>query len=431
MALEQVVETGGIFSMAIDILNPYDVAVSQFDDAAERLGLSQAMRAILRKPKRELIVNFPVRMDNGDVEMFTGYRVQHNINRGPAKGGIRFSPEVSLDEVRALAMWMTWKCAVVGIPFGGAKGGVICDPHKLSRGELERLSRRYATEISILIGPNSDIPAPDMNTNPQVMGWMMDTFSMHQGYSVPAVVTGKPLAIGGSEGRLEATARGIQYVTREAMVDHSMKPEECTVVVQGFGNVGSISARLLHELGCTVIALSDISGGVYNPDGIEVHHALRYSKEHGSLKGLPNTEHITNAELLTLPCDVLVPAALENQLTGRNAPQVKARLIIEAANGPTTPEADRIFNDRGIVVVPDILANAVGLTVSYFEWVQDLQRFFWAEHEINDRLETIMTRSYRAVRQKSLEQETNLRMGAYLLAVARVAEATEIRGVYP
>ncbi len=395
--------------MAIDILNPYEMAVAQFDEAADRLGLSQAMRAILRKPKRELIVNFPVRMDNGDVEMFTGYRVQHNINRGPAKGGIRFSPEVSLDEVRALAMWM----------------------HTLSRAELERLSRRYATEISILIGPNSDIPAPDMNTNPQIMAWMMDTFSMHQGYSVPAVITGKPLAIGGSEGRLEATARGIQYVTREAMLDHSMKPEECTVVVQGFGNVGSISARLLHELGCTVIALSDISGGVYNPDGIEVHHALRYSKEHGSLKGLPNTEHITNAELLTLPCDVLVPAALENQLTGRNATQVKARLIIEAANGPTTPEADRIFNDRGIVVVPDILANAGGVTVSYFEWVQDLQRFFWAEHEINDRLETIMTRAYRAVREKALQQETNLRMGAYLLAVARVAEATEIRGVYP
>ncbi len=417
--------------MAIDILNPYEMAVAQFDEAADRLGLSQAMRAILRKPKRELIVNFPVRMDNGDVEMFTGYRVQHNINRGPAKGGIRFSPEVSLDEVRALAMWMTWKCAVVGIPFGGAKGGVLCDPHTLSRAELERLSRRYATEISILIGPNSDIPAPDMNTNPQIMAWMMDTFSMHQGYSVPAVITGKPLAIGGSEGRLEATARGIQYVTREAMLDNSMKPEECTVVVQGFGNVGSISARLLHELGCTVIALSDISGGVYNPDGIDVHHALRYSKEHGSLKGLPNTEHVTNSELLTLPCDVLVPAALENQLTGRNATQVKARLIIEAANGPTTPEADRILNNRGIVVVPDILANAGGVTVSYFEWVQDLQRFFWAEHEINDRLETIMTRAYRAVHEKALQQETNLRMGAYLLAVARVAEATEIRGVYP
>jgi glutamate dehydrogenase (NAD(P)+) len=417
--------------MVIDVVSPYTVAVAQFDEAAERLGLSQALRAILRMPKRELIVNFPVRMDNGDVEMFTGYRVQHNINRGPAKGGIRFSPEVSLDEVRALAMWMTWKCAVVGIPFGGAKGGVICDPHKLSRAELERLSRRYATEISILIGPNSDIPAPDMNTNPQIMGWMMDTFSMHQGYSVPAVITGKPLAIGGSEGRLEATARGVQVVTREAMRDLGMRPEDCTVVVQGFGNVGSISARLLHEMGCRIVGLSDINGGVYNANGIDVHRALRYSKEHGTLKGMPETEPVTNVELLELPCDVLVPAALENQLTGRNASRVKARLVIEAANGPTTPDADRILNDRGITVVPDILANAGGVTVSYFEWVQDLQRFFWAENEINLRLEAIMERSYRAVRLKALEQETNLRMGAYLLAVARVAEATEIRGVYP
>jgi glutamate dehydrogenase (NAD(P)+) len=419
------------FDVAIDMISPYEVAVSQFDDAADRLGLSQALRAILRKPKRELIVNFPVRMDNGDVEMFTGYRVQHNINRGPAKGGIRFSPEVSLDEVRALAMWMTWKCAVVNIPFGGAKGGVICDPHQLSRTELERLSRRYATEISILIGPNSDIPAPDMNTNPQIMAWMMDTFSMHQGYSVPAVITGKPLAIGGSEGRLEATARGVQFVTRNAMLDLEMNPDECSVVVQGFGNVGSITARLLHELGCKVVALSDISGGVYNPHGIDVHHALHYSKEHGNLKGLHNTEPVTNAELLTLPCDVLVPAALENQLTRKNATQVKARLIIEAANGPTTPEADHILNDKGVTIVPDILANAGGVTVSYFEWVQDLQRFFWAEHEINDRLESIMTRAYQATRQKALQTETNLRMGAYLLAVTRVAEATEIRGVYP
>jgi glutamate dehydrogenase (NAD(P)+) len=417
--------------MAIEVLNPYHVAIAQFDEAAERLGLSQPLRAILRKPKRELIVNFPVRLDNGDVEMFTGYRVQHNINRGPAKGGIRFSPEVSLDEVRALAMWMTWKCAVVGIPFGGAKGGVICDPHKLSNSELERLSRRYATEISILIGPNSDIPAPDMNTNPQIMAWMMDTFSMHSGYSVPAVITGKPLAIGGSEGRLEATARGVQVVTREAMLKLGMQPGESSVVIQGFGNVGSISARLLHELGCKVVGLSDINGGVYNADGINVPRALRYSREHGTLKGLPDTEAVTNAELLELPCDVLVPAALENQLTGKNASRVKARLIVEAANGPTTPDADRIFDDRGITVVPDIMANAGGVTVSYFEWVQDLQRFFWAEDEINHRLESIMMRAYHAMQNKADEQGTNLRMGAYLLAVARVAEATEIRGVYP
>src|SRR5579859_6753616 len=417
--------------MAIEILNPYEVAVAQFDEAADRLGLSQAMRAILRKPKRELIVNFPVRKDNGDVEMFTGYRVQHNINRGPAKGGIRFSPEVSLDEVRALAMWMTWKCAVVGIPFGGAKGGVICDPHKLSRAELERLSRRYATEISILIGPNSDIPAPDMNTNPQIMAWMMDTFSMHQGYSVPAVITGKPLAIGGSEGRLEATALGVKVVTREALRMLNMRPERCSVVVQGFGNVGSITARLLHDLGCKIVALSDIKGGVYNANGIDVHAALRFSKEHGNLGGLPGTEVVTNADLLELPCDILVPAALENQITERNATRIQAKLIIEAANGPTTPEADRILNDRGVTIVPDILANAGGVTVSYFEWVQDLQRFFWAEDEINHRLESIMIRSFEATRRKAEEQNTNLRMGAYLLAVARVAEATEIRGVYP
>ena len=417
--------------MAIEVMSPYAVAVEQFDEAADRLGLSQAMRAILRKPKRELIVNFPVRMDNGDVEMFTGYRVQHNINRGPAKGGIRFSPEVSLDEVRALAMWMTWKCAVVNIPFGGAKGGVLCDPHLMSSSELERLARRYATEISILIGPNSDIPAPDMNTNPQVMAWMMDTFSMHQGYSVPAVITGKPLAIGGSEGRLEATARGVQVVTREALALLNMRPDKCAVVIQGFGNVGSISARLLAELGCKIVGLSDIKGGVYNPAGIDVAQAMRYSKEHGNLAGMPNTEAVTNAELLELPCEVLVPAALENQLTERNASRIKARLIIEAANGPTTPEADRILNDRGVTIVPDILANAGGVTVSYFEWVQDLQRFFWAENEINNRLETIMMRSFHAVQQKAKEQQVNLRMGAYLLAVARVAEATEIRGVYP
>ncbi len=417
--------------MVANDVNLYDVAVSQFNDAAERLGLSQPMRAILSKPKRELVVNFPVRMDNGNVEMFTGYRVQHNINRGPAKGGIRFSPLVSLDEVRALAMWMTWKCAVVGIPFGGAKGGVICDPRKMSRVELERMTRRYATEISILMGPNSDIPAPDMNTNPQVMAWIMDTYSMHQGYSVPAVITGKPLSIGGSEGRLEATARGVQVITREAMRDYDMVPEDCSVVIQGFGNVGSITARLLHEMGCKVVALSDINGGVYNPKGINIPRALRYSKEHGTLLELPDTEPVSNEDLLELPCDILIPAALENQLTIKNAARIKARLIVEAANGPTTPEAEHILYDRGIIIVPDVLANAGGVTVSYFEWVQDLQRFFWAEQEINHRLEAIMVRAYQAVQNKSHEQDTNLRLGAYLLAVARVAEATELRGVYP
>jgi len=419
------------FIMVVDVISPYTVAVAQFDDAAERLGLSRSMRNVLRAPKRELIVNFPVRLDNGDVQMFTGYRVQHNINRGPAKGGIRFSPEVSLDEVRALAMWMTWKCAVVDIPFGGAKGGVICDPHQMSRGELERMSRRYATEISILMGPNSDIPAPDMNTNPQVMAWMMDTYSMHQGYSVPAAITGKPLAIGGSEGRLDATARGVQVVTLEAMRYLDMSPEKCSVVIQGFGNVGGITARLLHETGCKIVGLSDISGGVYNPQGIDVPTAMRFSREHGSLRGMPGTEAVTNRELLELPCDVLIPAALENQLTKDNADRVQARLIVEAANGPTTTEADRILNANGVLIVPDILANAGGVTVSYFEWVQDLQHFFWSEKEINQRLESIMTRSFNAVLEKSTNQETNLRMGAYLLAVSRVAEATELRGIYP
>jgi glutamate dehydrogenase (NAD(P)+) len=370
-------------------------------------------------------------MDNGEIEMFTGYRVQHNITRGPAKGGIRFSPHVSLDEVRALAMWMTWKCAIVNIPFGGAKGGVICNPQKMSRSELERLTRRYASEISILIGPDSDIPAPDMNTNPQVMAWIMDTYSMHKGYSIPGVITGKPLAIGGSEGRLEATARGVQFVTQAAMRDLDMVPEHCSVVVQGFGNVGSITARLLQSIGCKIVGLSDIAGGVYNPRGIDVPLALRYSQEHGSLLGLPNTETVTNQQLLELPCDILIPAALENQLTRENAARVRASLIVEGANGPTTPEADHILLDRGITVVPDILANAGGVTVSYFEWVQNLQHFFWTEQEINQRLEGIMNRSYDAVRLKAHEKNTNLRMGAYLLAVARVAEANQARGIYP
>src|SRR3989442_889030 len=417
--------------MAIDlVINPYDIAVAQFDEAADRLNLSQGMRALLRKPKRELIINFPVHMDNGDMKMFTGYRVQHNIARGPAKGGIRFSPDVSLDEMRALAMWMTWKWPVVGIPFGGAKGGVICDPHRLSCSQLERMTRRYTTEIAHLIGPNSDIPAPDMNTNPQVMGWMMDTYAARQGYTVPAVVTGKPLAVGGSEGRLEATARGIQVVTREALLDLGMQLDRCSVVVQGFGNVGSITARLLSNLGCTIVGVSDVQGGLYHPNGINMHMALHYFGEHGCLTGMPGTETVTNSELLELPCDVLVPAALENQITNRNAARIKARLIIEAANGPTTPEADCILNDRGVTIMPDILANAGGGTVSYFEWVQGLQHFFWTEQEITSRLEDIMRRSYQAVREKSRAQQTNLRMGAYLLAVARVAEAMEMRGKY-
>jgi glutamate dehydrogenase (NAD(P)+) len=405
--------------------------MGQFDEAADRLGLSHATRALLRTPQRELTVNFPVRMDNGEIKIFTGYRVQHNTTRGPAKGGIRFSPHISLDEVRALAMWMTWKCAVVDIPFGGAKGGIICDPAAMSRAEVERMTRRYTDEISILIGPQSDIPAPDMNTNPQVMAWMMDTYSRLQGYAVPAVVTGKPLALGGSKGRLEATARGVQVVTRETLLDLDMQPQRCCVVVQGFGNVGSMTAQLLSELGCTIVGLSDIEGGIYNPRGIDVPLARAHYMKHGSLSTIPDTETVTNEELLELPCDVLVPAALENQLTISNASRIKAHLVVEAANGPTTPEAERILTDRGIVIVPDILANAGGVTVSYFEWIQNLQHIFWSEQEINRRLEEMMQKAYRLVCAKASEQETNLRMGAYLLALARVSEAVEIRGTYP
>lgn len=414
-----------------EVLNPYAQAIAQFDVAAERLNLSQELRAILRTPKRELTVNFPVRMDDGRVEMFTGYRVQHNINRGPAKGGIRFDANVSLDEVRALAMWMTWKCAVVNIPFGGAKGGVIVDPRTLSRSELERLTRRYATEIATVIGPESDIPAPDVNTNPQVMAWIMDTYSMHHGYSIPAVVTGKPLSVGGSEGRMEATGRGVYVVTREACKALNMRLEGASVIVQGFGNVGSVTARLLHEAGARIVGLSDVYGAVYNERGIDVNRAVRYVQEHGTLKGLPDTSAMDGKQLLEMPCDILIPAALEGQLTHTNARRIQAKLIVEAANGPTTTEADAIFRERGIPVVPDILANAGGVTVSYFEWVQDLQHFFWAEDEINKRLEQIMVRSFEAINNKRLEQDSDFRLGAYLLAVSRVAEATQVRGIYP
>jgi len=414
-----------------EVLNPFQVAVAQFDAAAERLNLSHELCEILRSPKRELTIHFPVRMDSGRVEMFTGYRVQHNINRGPAKGGIRYDSAVSLDEVRALAMWMTWKCAVVNIPFGGAKGGVIVDPRDLSRGELERLTRRYATEIASVIGPDSDIPAPDVNTNPQVMAWIMDTFSMHHGFSIPAVVTGKPLSVGGSEGRMDATGRGVFIVTREACNALELPFVGAGVIVQGFGNVGSVTARLLHEAGCKVIGLSDIYGAIYSEQGIDVSRALRYMQEHGRLSGLPGTSQVDGKALLELPCDILIPAALEGQLTHANAPRIQAKLIVEAANGPTTTEADTIFRERGIPVVPDILANAGGVTVSYFEWVQDLQRFFWSEGEINDRLEQVMVRSFEAVNSKRLEESCDFRLCAYLLAVSRVAEATRVRGVYP
>jgi glutamate dehydrogenase (NAD(P)+) len=413
------------------VINPYQMAVQQFDAAAERLHLSEDMREILRQPKRELTVNFPVRLDNGRIKTFTGYRVQHNVNRGPAKGGIRFSPEVTLDEVKALAMWMTWKCAVVGIPYGGAKGGVICDPKNMSPAELERLTRRYATEISIVIGPHSDIPAPDVNTNSQIMAWIMDTYSMHEGYSIPAVVTGKPLSIGGSEGRNDATATGVLFVTRQAAKRMDMPLRGARVSIQGYGNAGSIAARLFHNEGCKVVAVSDTRGGIYNEAGLDPASVLRYKQERGSVVGFPGSQTVRVSDVLEVPCDILVPAATEGVITKANADRVQARIVSEAANGPTTPEADKILFDKGIMVIPDILANAGGVTVSYFEWVQDLQSFFWGVDEITARLEVIMNRSFAAVAEKADQFSCDLRLAANMLAISRVAEATQMRGIYP
>ena len=411
--------------------NPWRTAQHQFDEAAEILKLDPGLRKILREVQREFTCHFPVQMDDKSVRNYTGFRIQHNINRGPAKGGLRFHPDVSLDEVKALAMWMTWKCAVVNIPYGGAKGGVIVDPYSLSANELEHLTRRFATEISILVGPDRDIPAPDVGTNAQVMAWFMDTLSMHRGYSVTASVTGKPVEVGGSLGRAEATGRGVMICTVAALETMGLKPFNQRVVVQGFGNVGSVSARLLEEAGCQIVAVSEDYGGIYNPLGLSVRKLIEYRAREGTLKGFPGAELIPNDDLLKLDCDVLVPAALENQITSANANDIKAKLIVEGANGPTTPEADEILRKRGIVLVPDILANAGGVTVSYFEWVQDLQSFFWSEHEINARLESIMTRSFKEVLAIRDEKKVDMRMAAYLLAVNRVAIATADRGIYP
>ena len=412
-------------------LNPYEMAVAQFDAAAEKLQLGEDLRRVLRFPKRELIVHFPVRMDSGAIQMFTGFRVQHNLGRGPAKGGIRYSPQVTLDEVKALAMWMTWKCAVVGIPYGGAKGGVICDPKQLSLGELERLTRRYATEISVLIGPKSDIPAPDVNTNAQVMAWIMDTYSMQEGYSIPAVVTGKPLAIGGSEGRNDATASGVVSTIKKATRHLGMSLHGARVAIQGYGNAGAIAARLLQAEGCKIVAVSDTQGGLYQEAGLNPAHVSLYKQEHKTVVGFPGTQRMGIQDVLEVPCDILVPAATEGVLTVKNAEQVQARIIAEAANGPTTPEADRIFSKRGIFVIPDILANAGGVTVSYFEWVQDIQSFFWSKEEIASKLETIMAQAFQAVLEKARTYQCDMRTAAYLVAIARVAEATQLRGIYP
>jgi len=411
--------------------NPWRTAQHQFDEAAEILKLDLGLRRILREVQREFTCHFPVQLDDGTNRIFTGYRVQHNINRGPAKGGLRYHPDVSLDEVKALAMWMTWKCAVVNIPYGGAKGGVIVDPRTLSPNELEHLTRRFATEISILVGPDRDIPAPDVGTNAQVMAWFMDTLSMHKGYSVTASVTGKPVEVGGSLGRADATGRGVMICTVAALETMGLKPFNQRVVVQGFGNVGSVSARLLEEAGCQVVAVSEDYGGIYNPLGLPVRKLLDHRAREGTLKGFPGAELISNEDLLKIECDVLVPAALENQIHSLNAGYLQCKLVVEGANGPTTPEADEILRKRGIVLVPDILANAGGVTVSYFEWVQDLQSFFWSEHEINARLEGIMKRAFNEVLAIREEKKVDLRMAAYLLAVRRVADATADRGIYP
>jgi glutamate dehydrogenase (NAD(P)+) len=412
-------------------LNPYHMAVQQFEAAADKINLSEDMREILRQPKRELIVNFPVRLDNGRVRTFTGYRVQHNVNRGPAKGGIRYGPDVTLDEVKALAMWMTWKCAVVSIPFGGAKGGVICDPKQMNPSELERLTRRYTTEISIVIGPHSDIPAPDVNTNAQVMGWIMDTYSMHAGYSIPAVVTGKPLSIGGSEGRNDATATGVLFVTRQAAKRIGMPLQGARVSIQGFGNAGSIAARLFHHEGCKVVAVSDTRGGIYNESGLDPATVLRFKQERGSVLNFPHAQNISVQNTLEIPCDILIPAATEGVITAANADRVQASIVSEAANGPTTPEADAILFKKGVLVIPDILANAGGVTVSYFEWVQDLQSFFWGVEEITQKLEVIMNRAFTAVADKADQFSCDMRLAANMLAISRVAEATQVRGIYP
>jgi glutamate dehydrogenase (NAD(P)+) len=409
----------------------WEQALRQFNQAADYLPLKRGIRDFLAYPRRELTVHFPVKMDDGSVRIITGHRVHHSTVLGPNKGGIRYHPDVTLNEIRALAMWMTWKCSLVGLPYGGAKGGVAVNPKELTQNELEHLTRRYATEISILIGPEADIPAPDVGTNPQTMAWIMDTYSMHRGYSTPAVVTGKPVPIGGSLGRVEATGRGCVLTAREAARRMGLALEGATVVVQGYGNVGSIAAYLLADIGCRVVAASDTGGGVYNPRGIDPRKLLDHKLRTGSVRGFPDTDAVTNQELLELPCDILVPSALEAQITGDNAARIKARLIVEGANGPTTPDADAVLADRGIVVIPDILANSGGVIVSYFEWVQGLQQFFWTEDEVNQNLERTLVRAFEQVWRVAEDKRVNLRNAALIRAIDRVAEALHLRGIYP
>jgi glutamate dehydrogenase (NAD(P)+) len=410
--------------------NPWQAQTERFNEAARLLKLDPGIWKMLQYPSRELIVHIPVQMDDGTVEVFTGYRVQHSISRGPAKGGIRYAPDVSLDEVRALASWMTWKCAVVNIPFGGAKGGVICDPKNMSQSELERMTRRYTAAIIDFIGPEKDVPAPDMNTNEQTMAWIMDTYSMHMGQTVNAVVTGKPVNLGGSRGRREATGRGICVVTGEALKHFNMTPETTTVIVQGFGNVGSNAAHLLWEHGYKVIGIGEYDGALYNRNGIDISELLQHKARIGSIHGFAGAEAFDKDKLLTLKCDVLIPAATENVITSRNAADLQCRILCEGANGPTTPAADVILAEKGVFVIPDILANAGGVTTSYFEWVQDRMGYFWTEDEVNQRLERIMVDSFNDVLQYAIAHGVNNRTAAYMLAIDRVAYTTKQRGIY-
>jgi glutamate dehydrogenase (NAD(P)+) len=410
--------------------NPFEAMMLRFDKAAELLDLEPGLYKVLRNPEKQLIVSVPVMMDNGEVEVYTGYRVLYNTSRGPAKGGIRFDMQVTLEEVKALAAWMTWKCAVVNIPFGGSKGGVVCDPHAMSLGELERLTRRFTAGIISVLGPDSDVPAPDVNTNERVMAWIMDTYSMHVGHTTTAVVTGKPIEMGGSMGRREATGRGCMLVTKEALAHLGMPLEGTTVAVQGFGNVGSVAAQLLQREGCKIVAIGDRAVSIYDRNGIDVEDAIAYVKKHRSLDGYSKGEVISGADLLTLDVDVLVPAALENVITRKNAGQIRARIICEGANGPTTAAADSILDENGVFVIPDILANAGGVTVSYFEWVQDRGGYFWTEEVVNERLGEIMVNSFHDVLALSKQHKVNMRTAAYMLSISRVASVHRLRGIY-
>jgi len=408
----------------------FNAMLQEFDGAARLLGLDRGIWKILTHPKRQITVSCPIQMDNGEIEVFTGYRVQYNITLGPAKGGIRYHPDVSLDEVTALAAWMTWKCAVAHVPFGGGKGGVICDPTRMSRRELEALTRRYVAEIIDAIGPEKDVPAPDVNTNDQIMAWVMDTYSMHVGHTSTAVVTGKPIEMGGSLGRREATGRGVMIVTREAAKHLGFDIKGARVAVQGFGNVGSVSADLLSKIGAKIVAVTDWKGGVYNANGLDIGKMLDYARQHKTIDGFPEGEPLENDQLFSLDVEVLVPAALENQITIENAPVIRARIVAEGANGPTTPEAHKHLHERGIFVIPDILANAGGVTTSYFEWVQDRHGYFWEEEEVNKRLESKMVEAFDDVLKTSVKYKTDMRTAAYIVAINRVATVTKMRGMY-